>query len=142
MRLTRRTVHDQATLNRSHQFSPVLNTIRADTYLPRNGKRLVQSFRVEEPIDIFLESLLELFLQYNVLPISLLNLQPQRMILLPPSLVVDVDLLVKRVVPDTGSQEEGAVGFLRTFMHQVLHDVFPEPSGILANSDYQNVCMD
>jgi hypothetical protein len=46
------------------------------TDLPGNSQFLIDIFRPKEPVNVFLQHVLEFILQDNVLPIRLLNLCP------------------------------------------------------------------
>lgn len=85
------------------------------THLPRDRKLLVDSLRAEEPKDIFLETLLEIFLEDDIFPVGLLNINPKSSVLRPKALVEDPDLIVELLAPKACAKDEGTGWFLRTF---------------------------
>jgi hypothetical protein len=69
--------------------------------LPRNTKFLVDFFRREESIDILLQGRLKLWFEDDILPVGLLDFPPERVVLLPETLVENPDFVVKSVCPTT-----------------------------------------
>lgn len=79
--------------------SPGLIERHAAVYLPRNSEVLVQCLRVKEAIDILTQSVFEFLLEDDIVPVRLLNLDPEVVILVPIALVVYEDLLMELVEP-------------------------------------------
>lgn len=97
---------------------PALIESHHTTYLPGNSEALVQCLRVKEAVDILLQSVLELLLQDDVVPIRLLNLNPKVVILVPIALVVYKYLLVKLTVPRSSCQYERSRVIIGAFMDE------------------------
>ena len=84
--------------------------------LPSDTEVLVDFLRLKEAIDILLEGFLELGFENDIVPVALLDLAPQGMALLPPSLVVDPDFVVQLLLPSSAGEKEEASGILGSCM--------------------------
>ena len=92
--------------------------------LPSNTKLFVQCFGVKEAIDILLKSLLEGILEDDIIPVGLLDFEPEVVVLLPEALVEDPDLFMKFPSPCTNGKDELADGILWSIVeYEVLHSV-------------------
>ena len=92
--------------------------------LPSNTKLFVQCFGVKEAIDVLLKSLLEGILEDDIIPVGLLDFEPEVVVLLPEALVEDPDLFVKFPSPCTNGKDEFADGILWSIVeYEVLHSV-------------------
>ena len=78
--------------------------MRAD--LPRDSELLIHLLRIKEAVDVLAERCLEILLQHDIVPVSLLSFLPQGRVLLPVSLIEHPYLVVERFVPDADFDEE------------------------------------
>jgi len=78
-------------------FTVTRGTQEDDPALPRDCQVFIYFLRLEEAVDVGLQALLEIGVQNNILPVRLLDIEPQAVVFLPVSMRIDRDLLMELI---------------------------------------------